>query len=120
MRRLLHKGREWYDPVVLKAFVHVLGVFPVGTVVRLSDGSVAIVIRNNADDLFLPEVLIIRDAEGEPCHRLLKLQGGGSQTDAADLCIDEILDPDDEHITIGDYIGQVPNNEEQETAGSPQ
>jgi HD-GYP domain-containing protein (c-di-GMP phosphodiesterase class II) len=105
MRRLLHNGREWYDPVILKAFVHVLGLFPVGTVAKLTDGCVAIVVRNCPDDLYAPEVLIIRDAGGTPARRVARLTGVAERSSAEPLGIAEILDADAENISIGDYIG---------------
>jgi HD-GYP domain-containing protein (c-di-GMP phosphodiesterase class II) len=104
IRRLVYKGREWYDPVVLKAFVHTLGLFPVGTVARLTDGSTAIVVRNRSEDLYAPEVLIIKDADGTPTRRAAHLTGPSDKPDSAPLSIDQILDPDAENISIGDYI----------------
>jgi HD-GYP domain-containing protein (c-di-GMP phosphodiesterase class II) len=104
MRRLIYKGREWYDPVILKALVHVLGLFPVGTVARLTDGSTAIVVRNCTEDLYAPEVLIIRDDDGTPTRRAARLAGASNTPGHAHLSIDQILDPDEENINIGDYI----------------
>ena len=104
MRRLIYKGRDWYDPVILKAFVHVLGLFPVGTVARLTDGSTAIVVRNRTEDLYAPEVLVIRDADGTPTRRAARLSGADDKARKNPLSIAEILDPDEENINIGDYI----------------
>lgn len=104
MRRLLYKGREWYDPLIMKAFVHVLGLFPVGTVARLSDGSTAIVVRNRQEDLYAPEVLIIRDADGTPTRRAAHVSGAKDQSGGTTLAIEQILDPDEEKVNIGDYI----------------
>jgi HD-GYP domain-containing protein (c-di-GMP phosphodiesterase class II) len=102
MRRLVHKGREWYDPVVLKAFVHTLGLFPVGTVARLTDGSTAIVVRNRSKDLYAPEVLIIEDADGTPTRRAAHLTGPSDKPEAAPLSIAQILDPDAESYLATD------------------
>jgi len=52
------KERTWYDPKVLTTFITQLGVYPPGTVVRLEDGRVALVISINAADLLKPNVLV--------------------------------------------------------------
>lgn len=104
IKRLLYKGREWYDPVVLKALIHVLGMFPVGTVARLSDGSTAIVVRNYPDDLYAPDVLVIRDAEGTPTRRAARLACAWDDGEDTPLAIEKILDADEQRINVGDYI----------------
>ncbi|MEW5701546.1 MAG: HD domain-containing phosphohydrolase [Candidatus Zixiibacteriota bacterium] len=107
MRRLLHQGATRYDPLVVKAFVHTVGVFPVGTVGRLSDGSLAVVIRNDSTDLYAPVVLVIRDAHGVPVRTERRL---APQPDApADerLHLMEILNPRDVGVNVADYIGVI-------------
>ncbi len=106
VRRLLYKGREWYDPLVMKAFVHVVGVFPVGTVVRLSNGAKAIVTKNDSADLYAPEVLIIRDPEGNPTRiaRELRVKKSGAEN-SDNVFIESILDAHAEGIQIEDYLG---------------
>lgn len=106
IRRLLYKGREWYDPLVMKAFVHVVGIFPVGTAVKLSDGSVAVVMKNDSADLYAPEVLIIRDADGNPMRKAQELRVRKKETDAGEhLHIDSVLDACAEAINVEDYLG---------------
>jgi len=45
-----------FDPVVFKAFVKSLGIYPIGTVVMLKSGRLAVVVRQNADSLLKPVV----------------------------------------------------------------
>jgi HD-GYP domain-containing protein (c-di-GMP phosphodiesterase class II) len=104
IRRLLNKGGDRYDPIILKALVHVLGVFPVGTFGKLSDGSLAIVIRNRPEDLYAPEVLIIRDSGGTPTRRVAHLSGSQDDLGGKSLFMEGILDPSQEGIDVGDYI----------------
>jgi len=104
LRRILYKGHEWYDPIALKALVHVLGLFPVGTVGKLSDGSIAIAVRNRPQDLFAPEVLIIREADETPTRRVTALAGAESGPDSELPSIEQIVNPDELGIRIGDYI----------------
>ncbi len=107
VRRLLYKGREWYDPLVLKAFVNVIGVFPVGTVVRLSDDSVAMVMRNDSADLYSPEVLVVREADGTPTRRSRQLRARKKDATHAGLHITATLDAAAEGITLEDYLGVI-------------
>lgn len=52
------KGK-YFDPQLLDKFFSVMGVWPVGSIVSLSDGRVAIVRKANPDDIFRPQVEIV-------------------------------------------------------------
>jgi HD-GYP domain-containing protein (c-di-GMP phosphodiesterase class II) len=49
---------------IVDGLIHCLGVFPVGSLVRLTDDSAAVVQKNNTDDLTRPVVSVVADAEG--------------------------------------------------------
>jgi putative nucleotidyltransferase with HDIG domain len=75
---VLMQGRgKAYDPSITKSLIAMLGIYPMGAVVRLGDGSTAIVFRVNRDDLLRPRVKLLVDAEGrwmeEPCIADLRL-----------------------------------------------
>ena len=62
---VLMQGRnKAYDPSVTKALVAMLGIYPMGAVVRLSDATTAVVFRVNRDDLLRPRVKRLTDAAG--------------------------------------------------------
>lgn len=62
---VLMQGREKaYDPGVTKQLVAMLGIYPMGAVVKLDDGSTAVVYRVNNDDLLHPRVKTLADTEG--------------------------------------------------------
>jgi len=62
---VLMQGRgKAYDPGLTKSFVAMLGIYPMGAVVKLEDGSTAVVFRVNNDDLLHPRVKVLADAEG--------------------------------------------------------
>jgi HD-GYP domain-containing protein (c-di-GMP phosphodiesterase class II) len=62
---VLMQGRgKAYDPSITKAFVALLGIYPMGAVVKLDDGSVAVVFRVNNDDLLHPRVKMLVDPDG--------------------------------------------------------
>ena len=61
----LEKGKL-FDPVLLDRFFQVIGVWPIGTIVMLTDGRVAVVREVNEQDIFRPKVEIVYpEATGE-------------------------------------------------------
>lgn len=62
---VLMQGRgKAYDPDVVKTFVALLGIYPMGAVVALDNGSTAVVFRVNNDDLLHPRVKVLIDPQG--------------------------------------------------------
>lgn len=62
---VLMQGRDKaYDPSVTKALVAMLGIYPMGAVVRLTDDTTAVVFRVNKDDLLRPRVKRLIAADG--------------------------------------------------------
>lgn len=51
------------DPVLIRLFTSILGIYPPRSAVRLSDGSVGIVIRPSENDMLKPVVKVISDPE---------------------------------------------------------
>ena len=62
---VLMQGRgKAYDSGVTKALVAMLGIYPMGAVVKLEDDSTAVVYRVNNDDLLHPRVKLLADNAG--------------------------------------------------------
>lgn len=57
------KSRD-VDPEVVRAFLKVMNLFPIGSFVALDDGSVAQVIRRNGDHYTKPIIRVIQDTLG--------------------------------------------------------
>lgn len=53
-----------YDPRVVRVLIKMLGFYPPGSVVQLTNNSIAIVIKNNADSLSRPVVKVVKDPSG--------------------------------------------------------
>jgi HD-GYP domain-containing protein (c-di-GMP phosphodiesterase class II) len=53
-----------FDPTLVKFFINTLGAYPPRSVVRLSDGDVAVVVSANSEDIVRPKVRAIADASG--------------------------------------------------------
>lgn len=58
-----------FDPRVVRTFVRLMGLFPIGSLVQLSGGAVAVVIRNHERLLGRPRVRLVLDAAGNPCDQ---------------------------------------------------
>ena len=57
--------RRGFDSVVVKAFINLTGVYPVGTLVRLESGHLAVVEELHQDNLLSPVVRVIYHAGGQ-------------------------------------------------------
>jgi putative nucleotidyltransferase with HDIG domain len=65
------QGNPAFNQVLLKRFVNLMGLFPVGNLVRLSTGEMAVVTAEHPTDPFRPQVKIIADASGAPLEEPL-------------------------------------------------
>lgn len=81
------KGRL-FDPGLLDNFFKIMGVWPVGTIVALSDKRTAIVRQENEDDIFCPKVEVVFPLEQREEIDLRQKK--------ADLKIEYSLDPAEE------------------------
>jgi hypothetical protein len=70
---VLMQGRgKAYDPSLTKSLVVMLGIYPMGAIVTLEDGSTAVVFRVNNDDLLHPRVKAARRFAGDAGSRSLR------------------------------------------------
>ncbi len=65
---LLAGAGRGYDPRVVRTFVRLLGLFPVGSLVRLTNGATGVVVRNHDAMLARPRVRIMLDPQGSTCE----------------------------------------------------
>jgi putative nucleotidyltransferase with HDIG domain len=65
-------GRE-LDPQYVNEFTRMLGIYPVGTLVRLDTGEVAIVCEANAEEIDKPKVKILYNKTGEKIAEPVKV-----------------------------------------------
>lgn len=71
IRVLVREKGTAFDPLLVKVFVDMMGLFPVGTLVRLHTGELGVVYEQVEGDAASPRVKVIRDPEGrevEPYH----------------------------------------------------
>lgn len=59
LRQLYDEGGTQYDPGLVAAFIKTVGIYPVGTLVLLESGHLAVVEQLNPDNMLTPVVLVI-------------------------------------------------------------
>jgi HD-GYP domain-containing protein (c-di-GMP phosphodiesterase class II) len=102
---LHHRWRDQVDQTILRYFMNMLGTFPLGTVVRLSDSSVCIVVGEGSirEMRHLPEVRTILDDKGREARpETIDLSVRAKEPDA--LSVVETLRPTDFGIEVMDYL----------------
>ncbi|MBN1471959.1 MAG: HD domain-containing protein [Syntrophaceae bacterium] len=66
LRQMWAEAGKSFDAILLKRFIHMMGIYPIGSVVELSDGSIGLVMDYpNEDERSLPLVLrLVNDGKG--------------------------------------------------------
>jgi hypothetical protein len=59
------QGNPAFNQVLLRRFVNLMGLFPIGTIVRLNTEEVGVVTAEHPEDPFRPQVKILFDPKGE-------------------------------------------------------
>jgi HD-GYP domain-containing protein (c-di-GMP phosphodiesterase class II) len=55
-----------FNPRLLRRFINLIGLFPIGTLVRLETEEIGVVTHEHPTDPFRPQVKLIRDRAGQP------------------------------------------------------
>ncbi len=106
VRGMRENKRLGMDPVIVKAFINLTGIYPVGTVVGLDTGEIAIVVAANSDSgtLARPIVRVLFDDrgnrfDGQPFSLADRNSDGGYVK-----TITRTEDPDRYGIRVSDYF----------------
>jgi HD-GYP domain-containing protein (c-di-GMP phosphodiesterase class II) len=91
LAHMLRQEGSRHDPRLLTKLIHLLGVYPPGTVVRLSDGTLALVVSPGAD-IYRPRVLLYSPGVADDDAPMLDL-GNEAGLDVIDAIRPTDLDP---------------------------
>ncbi|MFH1314574.1 MAG: HD-GYP domain-containing protein [Candidatus Eisenbacteria bacterium] len=91
IRYLISQSGSKFDPVLVKAFAGAMGIFPVGTVLRLNTGETGIVIRRS-------------ELSGDPDRALIRVVVDGDGTQPAD---EKFIDLGEVEADTGEFIYSV-------------
>ncbi|MEO8194411.1 MAG: HD domain-containing phosphohydrolase [Gemmatimonadales bacterium] len=107
LQEMRDNPRRGMDQIVVKAFINLLGIYPVGTLVVLDTFELAVVSAANPrpEALSRPIVKIVSDAQGNTLHPapevdLAQQDGNGEYP----RTIIKTADPDRYGINVGDYL----------------
>jgi HD-GYP domain-containing protein (c-di-GMP phosphodiesterase class II) len=108
IRYLVSQAGSKFDPILVKAFARAIGVFPVGTVLRLSTGEVGIVVRRShlSGDPNRPIMRVLLDNKGNPTPegRLIDLGQTDPRTGDFFYSVVETLSCKDLGVNLRDYL----------------
>jgi HD-GYP domain-containing protein (c-di-GMP phosphodiesterase class II) len=106
LQEMRDNRRRGMDPAIVKAFINLLGIYPVGTLVVLDTFELAVVKASPADPEFLsrPIVIVISDEQGTPLHPPLEVDLAEQRDGGFVRTIIKTADPDRYGIRVGDYF----------------
>lgn len=108
MREMRDNPHRGYDPLLVKAFVNVTGVFPVGTLCILDTNELAVIVARNPDPtrIHQPIAKIISDSWGVmlPEPFTVDLSDTDPVNSVARRTIIKTTDPERYNIRIADYF----------------
>ena len=106
--KLMQKNcAEEFEPLLFKAFVQMMGVYPVGTLAAMNSGEVGIVVENNPLEAFAyqPMVKLITDQMGRKIDGpVIDMAEQDPQTKKFKRTIVKALDPEKYKIQVTDYL----------------
>ena len=92
------------DPGLFKHFVNMVGPYPRGCLVALSDGCLGVVVTTHAGFPTRPTVRTILDRDGEPLANPMTIDLRAAQQDDPPLQIDHAVDPNKVSVGAEDYL----------------
>lgn len=96
------RGRD-FEPALLERFIKCLGVYPTGSLVRMSSGEYAVVSESNPDTPLRPKITVVFDQDLTPIHPVsVDLSGKQGLAPARPLEVAGVVD----HRTHGIHTGE--------------
>jgi putative nucleotidyltransferase with HDIG domain len=92
---MTQKDSPAFNGKLLRRFINLMGIFPVGTLVRLATGEVAVVTHEHPTDPFRPQVKLVKDTDGRDVEDATLINTW--ETDSRGqfrYAVEEALDPD--------------------------
>ncbi len=95
-----------FDVPLLERFIKCVGIFPIGSVVRLSTQEIGMVIATDEDRRLKPVVLLIIDAKGDlyQPRRLINLSSTAWKGSGTKVSIEDVLEPGSFGLDIRDVM----------------
>jgi len=100
----LKKLLEWrhhLDPSLVRHFIRSVGIYPVGSLVLLESGRLAVVIEANDFDQRLPRVKVVYHTK---FRTFIKVQELDLSKPSCQDAISKAVDPEQYQINVGDFL----------------
>lgn len=65
VRNILNDNGRRFDPEILKVFIRTLGIYPIGSIVQLSNSAIGRIIENRSDAPLRPKIKIMVNEDGQ-------------------------------------------------------
>lgn len=80
LKKLMEWSQTQFNPELVELFIKTIGIYPVGSLIRLESGYLAVVVEQRLDDLLHPKVRVVYDTRkgGRIPPRLLDLSWGSN------------------------------------------
>ena len=103
------KAGSIFDPLLLKVFINALGVYPVGSLVELTSGEVAIVIAgpNEGGNAAQPKVRVLRTERGSLAPETIVDLAEGDVTTGTARFVSRTVPSHEVFATVGEHVGAI-------------
>lgn len=108
MRRLTQRSETHFDKELVETFIRFIGIYPLGSLVRLHNNALAIIVASDEKRRLHPTVLLVRDADGKAMmpRRTLNLAFIESGGLSSKYGIAEIIEPESVQIDVREILLQ--------------
>ncbi|MDH3513744.1 MAG: HD-GYP domain-containing protein [Gammaproteobacteria bacterium] len=99
------RGRD-FQPILVEQFIQCMGIYPIGSVVELSNGSIGVVVSINRSRRLRPKVAMVLNPEKIPYtpSRVIDLMDFANKTGSDKLEIRKVLPPGEHGVIPTKYI----------------
>jgi HD-GYP domain-containing protein (c-di-GMP phosphodiesterase class II) len=103
---MYERSRTQIDPYLLKVFVNLVGIYPIGSLVVLNTREMGLVFENNNNPEFIvrPRVLLISDRSGAKIEGTAVDLMEKDETGNYKRSISAVLDPHEYGISLAEYL----------------
>jgi len=123
LERIVAASGTVFDPLVVKALIHVVGRYPYGSLAKLNTDEVGVVTSGgrDADSFAKPTVMIVRNADGTECDpREVDLREKGTLRRRIVAVLDPYSEGITPHAVLFDELGdEEEEDEDQDGTGEP-
>jgi len=96
------KGR--FDKALIEVAIKALGVYPIGSLIKLNTGESAVVVGLNHEHRLKPRIRIITDQKGQACIEPIDVDLSTQNGQQPQRTILRALDPKQEHVNVPAYL----------------